>query len=279
MKILDGKELSGNILENLKKEIKKNRLKLKLAVVLIGNNLSSQIYVRKKQEACENIGIDFGLFKYSSKISRVKLKKEIRKIVKNPTNSGVIIQLPLPKKIDPQEFLNLVPPTKDVDVLSETSIGKFYTGNLPISSPTTEGIKHLLKRYKISIEGKNVVLVGAGRLVGRPLTLWLLKEKATISIVDKFTKDISYFTKKADIIISGVGSPNLITGKMVKKGVVAIDVGTFRKKGKLVGDIAFKSVSKKASYITPVLGGVGPMTVACLLENLIKLSEARSRTI
>ena len=272
VRILDGKKLSEKILKNLEKEIKIKRLKLKLAVVLVGNDLGSQVYVRKKQEACEDIGIDFELFKYSSKISKSKLKEEIKKITENSANSGVIIQLPLPKGFDSQEFLNLISSKKDVDVLSEISIGKFYVGTLPISSPTTKGIRYLLKEYKISVRRKNIVLVGAGRLVGRPLTLWLLKEKATISIVDEYTKNISYFTKKADIIISGVGKPHLITANMVKSGVAIIDVGTFRRKGKLVGDVEFEGVSKKASYITPVIGGVGPMTVACLLENLVKLA-------
>ena len=272
MKILDGKKLAEKILKKLKREIKKKRLKLKLAVISVGENPVSEIFIRQKQKTCKIVGIDFQLFKFPSKINAQKLKKEIKKIVKKPNVKGVIIQLPLPKAFNSQEFLNLISSEKDIDVLSETNIGKFYTGNLEISSPTTEAIWRLLKEYKISIKSKNVVLVGAGRLVGRPLALWLLKEEATISIVDKFTKNISYFTKKADIIISGVGQPNLITGKMVKRGVVIIDVGTFRKKGKLIGDVNFKSVSKKTSYITPVLGGVGPMTVACLLENLVKLN-------
>ncbi len=275
MKILDGKKIADKILGKLKKEIKTKRLKLKLAVVLVGNDLSSKVFVQKKQEACEYVGIDFELFKFSSKISRLKLEKEIKKIVKKPANSGIVIQLPLPRRFNPQEFLNLIPPEKDIDVLSERNIAKFYTGNLSIFPPTVEGIKRLLKEYKISIKEKNIVLVGAGRLVGRPLALWLMREKATVSVIDKFTKDISYFTKKADIIISGVGRPNLITGKMVKKGVVIIDAGTSRKGGKLVGDVNFKSVSKKAKHITPVPGGVGPMTVACLLENLVKLNRVK----
>lgn len=273
MKILDGKKLAEKILKNLKKEIEKKQLKLKLAVVLVGDDFSSKIYIQKKREACKKIGIDFELFKFHPKITKPELKKEINKICKNPVNSGVIIQLPLPQKFKAQEFLNVVPSKKDIDVLSEENIGKFYTGNLPISSPTTEGIRRLLREYKITFRGKNVVLVGAGRLVGRPLTLWLLREKATISIIDEFTKNISYFTKNADIIVSGVGKPNLITGKMVKRGVIIIDAGTFRKKGKLIGDIDFKSVSKKSAYITPVIGGVGPMTVVCLLENLVKLNR------
>jgi len=272
MIILDGKKLSERILKNLAEKIKKERLKLKLAAVLVGNNFSSRIYVKKKEEACRKIGIGFELFRFSLGISALKLKKEIKKIAKRADIKGVIIQLPLPKNFNSQEFLNLVPPEKDVDVLTETNIGKFYSGNLPIYPPTAAGIRELLREYKIKLKGKNVVLVGAGKLVGRPLTLWLLKEKASFSVVDEFTKDISFFTKKADIIISGTGVVNIIKGNMIRKGAVVIDVGVSHKGKKLVGDVDFKSVSKKASYITPVLGGVGPLVVACLLENLVNLN-------
>jgi len=273
MKILDGKKLSEEILEGLRREIKRKRLKLKLAVVLVGENPVSKIFVREKEKACRKIGIIFQLFKFPSKIKPAKLEREIKKITKKAGIKGIIIQLPLPKNFNPQKFLDIIPPEKDIDVLSGASIGRFYTGNSPISFPIAEGIRYLLARYKISIKGKNVVLVGAGRLVGRPLALWLLKEKATISVVDEFTKNISCFTKKADIIISGVGKPNLISGDMVKRGAAVIDAGVSRKEEGLTGDINFKSVSKKASYITPVPGGVGPMTVACLLENLVRLAE------
>lgn len=272
--IIDGKKLAKKILGELKREIEKKRLKLKLAVVLVGESPVSKIFIKEKQKACEFVGIGFQWFQFPSKISSPKLKKEIEKIVRNPAISGVVIQLPLPKRLNSQEILNLISSQKDVDVLSEKNIAKFCTGTLPILPPTVSGISRLLKEYKVDIKGKNIVLIGAGRLIGLPLTVWLTREKATVSVVNKFTKNISYFTKKADIIISGVGKPNLITGKMVKKGVVIIDAGTTSEKGKSGGDINFKSVSKKASYITPVPGGVGPMTVACLLENLVKLNLA-----
>ena len=281
MKILDGKKLSEKILRELKREIEKKQLKLKLAVVLVGKNPASEIFALQKQKACEKAGIGFQLFKFSLKISPAGLKKEIEKIVKNPAVSGVVIQMPLPKGFNCQEFLNLIPPEKDIDVLSEISLGRFYAGAVSILPPTISGISHLLKKYKISVKGKNIALIGAGRLVGSPSALWLLKEKATFSVADEFTKDISFFTKRADIIISGAGKPNLIKGKMVKRGVVVIDAGTLispRKTGegraKLIGDIDFKTVSKKASYISPVPGGVGPMTVACLLKNLVKLNKS-----
>ncbi len=273
MKILDGKNLSEKILATLKKEIKNRRLKLKLAVIQVGENPTSQIFINQKKKACEKVEIDFKLYKFPAKISVSDFKKEIKKIVKNPINSGIIIQLPLPPKFSPEEFLNLILEEKDIDVLSEKSLGKFYQGVFKISPPTVNGILRLLKNYKIKLKGKNVVIVGAGRLVGFPLATQFLKEKATLSVLNEFTKDTPSFTKKADILISAVGKPNLITGKMVKRGVIVIDAGTSVKRGKSVGDIDFKSVSKKASYITPVPGGVGPLTVAYLLENLVKLNQ------
>lgn len=286
MKILDGKKLSERILANLKKEIKNHRLKLRLAVISVGENPISQIFINQKEMACEKIGIDFKLFKFPTKIKNSELKKEISGIVKNPANSGVIIQLPLPKKFLPEEILNLISEEKDIDVLSENSLGKFYQalpsfssknlggqGTLKILPPTVQGILYIFKNYKIDLKGKNVVIVGAGRLVGFPLAIQLLKEKATVSVLNEFTKDAPSFLKKADILISGVGKPNLIKGNMIKRGVIVIDAGTSVKNGRLVGDVDFKSVSQRASYITPVPGGVGPLTVACLFENLIMLNK------
>ena len=271
MKLLDGKKLSEKILTNLKKKVKKSKLHLRLAVIQVGENLVSQVFINQKKKACEKVGLKFKLYKFPAKIKDLEFKKEIKKIVQNPTNSGVIIQLPLPEKFFPEDFLNLIPEEKDIDVLSEHSLGKFYQGTLRILPPTVNGILQLLKDYKVTLKGKNVVIVGAGRLVGFPLATQLLKEKATLSVLNEFTRDTPSFTKKADILVSAVGKPNLIKSKMVKKGVVVIDAGSSRKDGKVVGDVDFQSVAKKASYITPVPGGVGPLTVACLLENLVKL--------
>ena len=272
MRILDGKKLAEKILEKIQREIKKSRLKLRLAVIQIEENKVSEIFIKQKQKACQKVGIDFILYKFKKTISLNKLKGEIKNIVTNPRNSGIIIQLPLPKNIRPEEIASLILSKKDVDVLSAESLGKFYQGTLPILPPIVCAVSHLLKEYKINIKGKNVVLIGSGRLVGQPLSLWILREKGTLTIINEFTKNISSFTKKADVVISGVGKPNLIHGKMVKKGVVIIDCGTSSQRGKLLGDVDFKSVSKKANSITPVPGGVGPLTVACLIENLVKLN-------
>lgn len=268
-KILNGKKIAQKILEDLEKKIKKSHLKLVLGVVLIGQSQVSKIYINQKRKACQKIGVDFKLFKFSSRINTMRLKKEVKKIL--PSVSGLIIQLPLPQNIKAQEILNIIPPEKDVDCLSEKNLGRFYTGDLSILPPIVGGVSCLFKEYKIKIKGKNVVIIGVGRLTGKPLTLWFLQKKATVSVLNEFTKDTPFFTKNADILVSGVGKPNLITGKILKKGVIVIDAGTSYKKGKLVGDVDFESVSKKASYLTPVPGGVGPLTVACLLENLVKL--------
>lgn len=276
MRILDGKKLAAEILEKIKKEVRNRRLRLGLAVILVGNGQISRIFIHGTEKDSEKVGIDFKLFKFPAKISSQKLKKETEKIVRNRQNSGVIIQLPLPKKLgSPEQFLNLIPEGKDVNVLSEKSLGKFYQDTLKILPPTVEGILELFKNYKIRILGKDIVILGVGRLVGFPLATQLLKEKATVSVLNEFTKDAPFFTKKADILISGVGKPGLIRGDIVKKGAVVIDAGTAVKNGKLVGDINFKSVFKKASFITPVPGGVGPMTVACLLKNLVKLNNKK----
>ena len=272
MVILDGKKLSEDILNNLKKEIKSRQLKLKLAVVLAGKDRASRIHVIKKELACKKIGVDFKLYRFTSGIGTGRLEKEVKSIAEDPKNSGIVIQLPLPKNIDSEKVLNIIPGEKDVDVLSEKSFEKFERGKSLIFPPTAKATCYLLKKYKINIRGKYVVVVGAGRLVGKPLAAWLKLRGANFSVLDKSTEDISAFTKKADILISGVGKANLIKGDMVKDGAIVIDVGSSIENGRAVGDIEFKTVSKKAGYITPVPGGVGPMTVACLLENLIKMA-------
>jgi methylenetetrahydrofolate dehydrogenase (NADP+)/methenyltetrahydrofolate cyclohydrolase len=274
-KILDGRKLAERILEKLRKEVKSRHLKLRLAVILTGNGQISRIFINGIEKDSQIAGIDFKLFKFPAKIKPERLKKEIEKIVINSANSGLVIQLPLPKKFLPEEFLNLIPEEKDVNVLSEKSLGKFYQGTLKILPPTVEGILSLFKNYKIKILGRDIVILGVGRLVGFPLATQLLKEKATVSVLNEFTKDAPFFTKKADILISGVGKANLIKQDMVKKRAVIIDAGSSIKRGKLVGDIDFKSVSKKVSFIAPVPGGVGPMTVACLLKNLVILNTRR----
>jgi len=274
VKLLKGTELSKKFLVHLKKKLGKSKLKLRLAVIQIGRNYISEVFIGQKKKVAEKIGIGFKLYQFDKKIEKDRLKKKIKEIIKNPLNSGIIIQLPLPKQFLADDFLNLIPEEKDVDILSEKSLGKFYQGKLKILPPIVKGILSLLKNYKIKLKGKNVVIIGTGRLIGLPLNLQLLKEKATLLVLNEFTKNISFFTNKADILISGVGKPNLIKSNMIKKGAVVIDAGISQRNGKVIGDVDFKEVSKKASYITPVPGGVGPMTVVSLLENLVELNES-----
>ena len=264
MILLNGQKLADGILDDLKKEIKTRQLKLKLAVVLVGQDPSSKIYIKKKEEAARKIGLDFGLHHFKENIKQKELGKEVAKIGKDKKNSGMIIQLPLPGSMDAKKILDLIPAQKDVDVLSEKNFEKFSAGKLKILPPTIGAIAAILKEYRISLKGRYVVIVGAGRLVGKPLAAWLRLQKANFSILDKNTEDLSYFTKKADILISGVGRADLIRGDMVRQGSTVIDVG---------GDVNFSDVSGKTSCITPVFGGVGPLTVAYLLYNLVKINE------
>lgn len=272
MVILDGKKLSKKILKNVAKEVKKKHLSLKLAVVLVGDNLVSMSYTNKKQQACRAVGIDFQLFHFFSNIDNSELKKEIKKIVDDKNISGIIVQLPLPLKFNTSEILNLIPPEKDIDVLSDISFEKFSKNTLPILPPVVGAIKHLLGEYKISIKNKKIALIGKGRLVGKPLSVWLTNSKINFFIIDKNTDDISKFTKESDIVISGAGCAGLIREYMIKPGAVLIDVGTSSEEGKAKGDIDPLSY-KKSSYIAPVPGGVGPVTVAILIENILKLKS------
>ena len=244
--ILDGKKLSEKILEDLKDKIQKSGKRLKLVAFLVGEDKNSKIFLRQKEKACNFIGVDFQLYQLPESIGQEVLEEKVKGIG-GQDNNGIIIQLPLPKHIDTQKILNLIPAEKDVDTLSEES------RNSKIMSPVLAGILELFGEYKIKIDGKKVAVVGRGRLVGKPVADWLEKHGANI-IED---------TKEADILISGVGKPGLITGDMIKNGAVVIDAA---------GDVDQKSVAKKAGYLTPTPGGVGPMTVAMVLKNLFLLS-------
>lgn len=245
--IIDGKKLAEKILADLKKEIVAKQLKLKLAVVLVGQDPVSAVFVRQKEKACQKIGIGFELFQYFSEISSPKLNEEIKKISRDPGVSGIVVQLPLPENLNVE-----IPLEKDAE----------------IRSPVVDAVKRILEEYNISLKDKKIVLVGKGKLVGQPLFSWLKQNNMDFFNTDKAEPRR---IREADVVISGTGRPGSITGEMVKKGAVIIDVGSSFVNGKTKGDVDFESVSKKAGYITPTPGGVGPMTVACLLKNLVKL--------
>lgn len=255
--ILDGKKLSKKILRDLRENVKKSGKSLRLIAVSVSDDQASRIFLRQKEKACQEVGIDFKLHKFPSNISNDDLIEKVKEIVQDPNSDGIIIQLPLSNQINTQEVLNLIPPEKDIDVLSEKSL------DVSILSPVLQGIIELIREYNIEIKGKNIVIVGKGRLVGKPVAAWMEKQGVEVLTVGALTPDISQVTKKADILICGVGKKGLIKGDMVKEGVIVIDAA---------GDVDFKSVFPKASFITPVPGGVGPMCVAAAIKNLIILN-------
>ena len=282
VKILSGESLARRVLLNLKKKRHKN---LSLAVVQVGDNQVSLKYIAEKEKVAKDLGIGFQLISFPPKVSQVTLTQAVDKIGKDKGVSGMIVQLPLPKHLDTQRILDLIPRGKDVDVLSSSSFAEFVFGTFPVLPPTVNAISMLLKKTEKKLEGTHVAMVGAGRLVGLPASLWLAQQGAVVSLIQKGTRNASQLIKKADIVISGVGKAGLITGSMIKKGAVVIDAGTaisenvrrlasnISRANKIVGDVDFKSVSKKAGYLSPVPGGVGPLTVACLFRNLVFLTE------
>jgi len=273
MILLDGKKLSQKILEELKQEIAGIKKQLRLAVVVVGEDLVVKKFIEQKKKKAEEVGIDVRIFPFGEKITTNELRKRIAEIVHEKKNTGVVIQLPLPEQINAQYILNSVTPEKDVDILSSRSIGDFVVGKSTILPPVVGAIKALFSEYRIDYKNKYAVVVGAGNLVGRPVALWLLNEKVTFSTLRSSTQNPEEFLQKADIIISGVGKPRFITGDKIKEGAIIIDAGASESEGQLVGDIDFDSVSKKAAYLTPVPGGVGPLTVVMLLKNLVILSK------
>lgn len=272
--ILDGKMLSGIIKEDIKQKLseiyKTTEKRCKLAVVMIGDNPASAIYVRNKIKACEQSLIESVSVKLSADITQQQAETEVKKLV-NSDIDGILIQLPLPKHLDEKKLLSLIPVEKDVDGFSSENVGKLMLGEDCLVACTPNGVIRLLKHYKIDLNGKNAVVVGRSNIVGKPMSLLLLKENCTVTVCHSKTKDISFYTKNADIVVMAVGIAKFLKADMIKENAVIVDVGMDRdENGKLCGDVDFDECSQKASYITPVPGGVGPMTIAMLLENVFK---------
>jgi len=270
MQFLDGKKVAQHILSQLQKEIAHLPTKPKLTVILVGNDPASIAYVHQKEKACQQVGILYEQINYSNKISEENLITAIHRINKNKNIHGLIIQLPLPKHIDVNKMIFEIDYRKDVDGFHPFNLGKIFVG-LPSLAPCTPlGIIRLLEYYKIPLMGKHIVIIGKSNIVGKPLATLLLNRKATVTSCDIYTKDLKTHTKQADILVSATGVAHLIHASHIKQGAVLIDVGFSFRNGKVFGDIDPKSVSQKASYLSPVPGGVGPMTVALLLENTVK---------
>jgi methylenetetrahydrofolate dehydrogenase (NADP+)/methenyltetrahydrofolate cyclohydrolase len=278
MKILDGKKLSEKIKEEVKKEVeelKKEGIVPGLAVFLVGNDPASQTYVRMKKSACEKVGMYSVVHEFPESITEKELLSTIEMINNNPNIHGLLVQLPLPKHIDTTKILEAVAPEKDVDGFHPYNMGRLVEGLDSFAPCTPLGVMELFKEYNIDVKGKDVCVVGASNIVGKPMWALLLNAWATVDICHIETRDLASHTKRADIVIVGVGKPNLITADMIKDGAIVVDIGINKVDGKIVGDVDFENVSKKASYITPVPGGVGPMTIAMLLKNTIKAAKLK----
>lgn len=272
--ILDGKKLSEKILKDIEQEVVNMKTPPHLGIVLVGDDPASLVYVKQKEKIGKNIGIPVEIFSYPKDISTHKLRAEISRISHMKKIQGLIVQLPLPVSINESRILNAIPPEKDVDVLGKTALGAFTQGTSIVTPPTVGAILRLLKEYNINLSEKNVVIVGAGSLVGLPMSNEATRQGATVSVINENTRNPETITREADIIITGTPTPEHIGGKAIKEGAVVIDAGyTKDKGGKTTGNVIFKEASKKASFITPVPGGIGPMTVAILFQNLLTLSK------
>ena len=272
---IDGKAFSQVILEKTREE--HNQLKEKygkqagLAVVIVGNNPASQVYVRNKMKACENVGFYSENIELDENISEEELLQEIDKLNKNDRINGILVQLPLPSHINELKIIDSISPEKDVDGFHVANIGKMVIGDeTGFLSCTPYGIMQLLEEYKIEIAGKDAVIIGRSNIVGKPMALMLIQKGATVQVCNSRTKDLRKKLNDADIIIVAAGVPKLLKKEDVKEGAVVIDVGINRVDGKICGDVDYEEVAEKASYITPVPGGVGPMTIASLIKNTFK---------
>ena len=276
MELIDGKKLAKEIRENLKikcEELKQKGINPRLAVIMVGDDKSSQIYVRNKSKACDEIGIEFEEFLLKENIKQEELINLINKLNNDKTINGILLQSPIPNHLDINEAFRTIAPEKDVDGFNPVNVGKLCLNQDTFVSCTPYGIMKMFEKYNINLEGKNVVIIGRSNIVGKPLIQCCLNKNATVTVCHSKTKDLKEYTKRADILIVAIGKSKFVTEDMVKQGVVVIDVGINRgEDGKLTGDVDFENISKKASFITPVPGGVGPMTIAMLMNNVIKAS-------
>lgn len=268
---IDGKVISAQVKEELKVRVAKENLDVTLAVILVGSDPASTVYVGNKKKACEYIGIRSLAYELLEDTKEEELLELIQELNEREDVHGILVQLPLPKHIDEDLVIRTISPAKDVDGFHPQSVGALSIGQKGFVSCTPAGIIQLLKRSNIEIEGKECVIVGRSNIVGKPMALLMLRENATVTICHSRTKDLKEVTKRADILIVAIGKPKFVTADYVKEGAVVIDVGIHRnEENKLCGDVDFESVEPKVSAITPVPGGVGPMTIAMLMNNCIE---------
>lgn len=286
--IIDGRKVSAEIKQEILQKVAERKAQNKkiphLAIILIGDDGASQTYVDHKVKACKEVGFHYTMMRFADTISEEKLMKHIDHVNKDEDVDGFIVQLPLPPHITVEKITEKIRSDKDVDGFTNHNFGSIISKNPLLLPATPYGVMELLRRYDIKTEGKNCVIVGASRIAGAPLSMMLVEQgRATVTLCHKYTVNLKSFTSQADILVVAVGKPGLITADMVKEGAVVIDIGTTRVEGPeyakgfaLKGDVDFKSVAPKCSFITPVPGGVGPMTIASLLLNTMKATENRN---
>ncbi len=281
--IINGKDLAKKTKENLKVEVdelKEKGIIPKLAVIMVGDNAASKIYVRNKSKACDMVGVQYEEFLLGDNIAQEELIKLIEKLNEDDSINGILLQSPIPRNLDINEAFRTIDYRKDVDGFHPINVGKLSIGQDTFVSCTPYGVMRMFEEYNIDLSGKNVVILGRSNIVGKPLLQCCLNKNATVTICHSKTVNIKEITRKADVLISAIGKPCFVTEDMVKDDVVVIDVGINRlETGKVVGDVDFENVSKKASYITPVPGGVGPMTIAMLMNNLVKATKEQKKLI
>ena len=279
--IIDGKKIAAELISEIKNEvslIQKKGFKLKLSVILIGDFLPSQIYVKNKQKKAREVNIESEVIKLPKEITEKDLLNKIKELNKNSDVSGILVQLPIPKHIKKEKVINSIDPNKDVDGFHPQNVGNLASGNEAIVPCTPLGCLFLVKNVVKDLSGKHAVIIGRSNLNGKPMAQLLLKEDCTVTILHSKSKDLKFECKRADILISAAGICEMVKGDWVKKGAIVIDVGINKKNDKITGDVDFDDVKKVAKAITPVPGGVGPMTIACLLKNTIKCFK-RSNSI
>ena len=270
-KIIDGKRISAEVKDECKERVKREQLDITLAVIQVGNDPASTVYVGNKKKACEYIGIHSLAYELPEKTSEKELLELVEKLNKDDEVHGILVQLPLPEHIDEDKVIRKISPKKDVDGFHPQSVGALSIGQAGFVSCTPAGIVQLLKRSGVETEGKECVIVGRSNIVGKPMALLMLRENATVTVCHSRTKNLKEVTKRADILIVAIGKPKFITAAYVKEGAVVIDVGIHRNENNtLCGDVDFDSVAPLASAITPVPGGVGPMTIAMLMNNCVE---------
>ena len=277
-KIINGEALSLQIQDNIKKEIKSCMIRPSVAVIQVGDNPASNSYIKRKETACNNVGVYFRLYKFDEGTPELTIINKIKELNNDEYVNGILVQLPLPEQYNEKRIVNSIINSKDIDGLTDINVGRMIIGKKTLVPCTPLGIMRLLEEYNVELAGKNVVIVGRGKLVGRPLITLMLAKDATVTVCHSKTTNLAEMTKMADVLVVACGVPNLITADMVKDDVVVIDAGINRIDGKLCGDVDFEAVSKKASLITPVPKGVGPMTVAMLLQNIITCYNSKNAT-